>query len=46
MKGYVVLFLLPLPKKNLAEYKKLARRFGRWRWIMARCTIASSLARI
>ncbi|MBK6910933.1 MAG: DUF1428 family protein [bacterium] len=29
MKGYVVLFLLPLPKKNLAEYKKLARRFGR-----------------
>ena len=28
MKGYVDLFLLPLPKRNLAAYRRIARRFG------------------
>lgn len=29
MNGYVDLFLLALPKKNLAAYKRLAKRFGK-----------------
>ncbi len=29
MKGYIDLFLLPLPKKNLVAYKKLANKFGK-----------------
>ncbi len=29
MKGYIDLFLLPLPKKNLVAYKRLANRFGK-----------------
>ncbi len=29
MNGYVDFFLLPLPKKNLAAYKRLAKRFGK-----------------
>lgn len=29
MKGYIDLFLLPLPKKNLAAYKRLANWFGK-----------------
>ncbi len=28
MAGYVDLYLLPVPKKNLTAYKRLARRFG------------------
>lgn len=28
MKGYVDLYLVPLPKKNLAAYQKIARKFG------------------
>ena len=28
-KGYTDLYLLPLPKKNLAKYRSLATRFGR-----------------
>jgi uncharacterized protein YbaA (DUF1428 family) len=28
MKGYVDLFLLPIPKKNLAAYQKMANKFG------------------
>ena len=29
MKGYVDLYLLPVPKKNIAAYKRLASRFGK-----------------
>ena len=29
MKGYIDLYLLPLPKKNLAKYKGQAVRFGK-----------------
>ena len=29
MKGYADLFLLPLPKKNLAAYRRIAQRFGK-----------------
>ncbi len=29
MKNYVDMYLLPLPKKNLAKYKNLATRFGK-----------------
>ena len=29
MKGYIDLYLLPLPKKNLKKYKDLASRFGK-----------------
>ncbi len=29
MKGYIDLFLLPLPKKNLVAYKKVANAFGK-----------------
>lgn len=28
MKGYVDLFILPLPKRNLTAYRRIARRFG------------------
>ncbi|MGH7794891.1 MAG: DUF1428 domain-containing protein [Candidatus Binatia bacterium] len=28
MNGYVDLFLLPIPKKNLAAYRRIAQRFG------------------
>lgn len=28
MKGYVDLYLLAVPKKNLAAYRRIARRFG------------------
>jgi len=28
MKGYVDLFLLPVPKRNLSKYRRLAQRFG------------------
>jgi uncharacterized protein YbaA (DUF1428 family) len=28
MKGYVDLFLLPVPKKNLGAYQKIANKFG------------------
>ena len=29
MKGYVDLYLLPLPKKNIAAYRRMAQKFGR-----------------
>lgn len=29
MKGYIDLYLLPVPKKNLEKYKKIATRFGK-----------------
>jgi len=29
MEGYVDLFLLPIPKKNLAAYRRIAQRFGK-----------------
>lgn len=29
MKGYIDLYLLPLPKKHLAKYCRIARSFGR-----------------
>ncbi|MBI3112105.1 MAG: DUF1428 domain-containing protein [Ignavibacteriales bacterium] len=29
MKGYVDVYLLPLPKRNLAAYRRLAQKFGR-----------------
>jgi uncharacterized protein YbaA (DUF1428 family) len=28
MKGYVDLFLLPVPKKNIPAYRKIAQKFG------------------
>lgn len=28
MKGYVDLYLLPIPKKNIAAYQKIANKFG------------------
>ena len=29
MKGYVDLYLLPLPKKNLSAYQRIAQQFGK-----------------
>ena len=29
MKGYVDLYMLPLPKKNLSAYRRIARQFGK-----------------
>ena len=29
MKGYVDLYILPLAKKNLAKYRRVAQRFGK-----------------
>ena len=29
MKGYVDLYILPLPKKNLAAYRRIAQKFGK-----------------
>ena len=29
MEGYVDLYILPLPKKNLAAYRRIAQRFGK-----------------
>jgi uncharacterized protein YbaA (DUF1428 family) len=29
MKGYVDLYILPVPKRNLAAYRRLAQRWGR-----------------
>lgn len=29
MKGYVDVYLLPLPKRNLGAYRRLAQKFGR-----------------
>jgi uncharacterized protein YbaA (DUF1428 family) len=29
MKGYIDLYLLPIPRKNLAAYRRLANRFGK-----------------
>ena len=29
MKEYVDLFILPIPKKNLAAYRRVAQRFGK-----------------
>jgi len=29
MKGYVDLYILPLPRKNLAAYRRIAQRYGK-----------------
>ena len=29
MAGYIDLYLLPIPKKNVADYRRVARQFGR-----------------
>lgn len=29
MQGYVDLYILPLPRKNLAKYRRVAQRFGK-----------------
>ncbi|HEX3034131.1 MAG TPA: DUF1428 domain-containing protein [Thermodesulfobacteriota bacterium] len=29
MKGYIDLYILPLPKKNLSAYRRIAQRFGK-----------------
>lgn len=34
MKGYVSVFMLPIPKKNLAAYRRMANQFGK---VAARC---------
>ena len=29
MKGYIDLYVLPLPKKNLSAYRRIAQKFGK-----------------